>query len=240
MINFWEFIAQKKKEPLKVLFFGGLSTRGSRQNTLRMLGFDVISPEFPDKAITAASGKVATGKGVIPSAFKKLFGGKVDKYWNQLIDIANTATMGYEPDLIIGSSQGGAIAMEISRRYPEAKLILLAPAWRIYNVSPIVKSSTTIIHGRKDKIVPFKDSVELAKINGCDLVATNEGHKLDAATIIMIKKAKEVAKNLGKWEEPKPVDSKTISAPEKPQLPRPGSPAWQSHFPPQEMPPPQG
>jgi predicted esterase len=229
MINFWEYMAQdEKKDPMKVLYIGGLSTGGSRQNLLRSVGFEVIAPEFPDKVLTAVTAKMGSGEGFLSGMVQKMGGWKVQKYWNQLMGLADAATVGFEPDLIIGTSQGGAIAMETIKKHPKAKLILMAPAWRIYGVPPVVKPSTIIIHGKKDKIVPYADSVELSKENGCELYSTNDGHKLTMGTTIMLTEARRIAKELGK------LPQKTVSAPqqktlpgmEPSQLPRPGSQAW--------------
>jgi hypothetical protein len=65
----------------------------------------------------------------------------------------------WKPDLILGNSRGGAVAMGIETDIPT---ILLAPAWRIFGVKPIVYPKTvTIIHSQFDDIVKLEDSIKL-------------------------------------------------------------------------------
>src|SRR5262245_19038523 len=65
----------------------------------------------------------------------------------------------HRPDVIVGSSRGGAIAMAIqSDRVP---VVLLCPAWKRWGTAHIAKSNTVILHSRNDETIPFADSEEL-------------------------------------------------------------------------------
>ncbi len=68
------------------------------------------------------------------------------------------------PDVVVGSSRGGAIAMNLD--VGETPLVLLCPAWRKYGSATTVKENTTILHSRGDDVVPFADSEELVKNSG--------------------------------------------------------------------------
>lgn len=67
----------------------------------------------------------------------------------------------HRPDVIVGSSRGGAVAMNI--RSGNTPLVLLCPAWRNWGDARAVKPQTIIIHSRADDVVPFADSAELMR-----------------------------------------------------------------------------
>jgi hypothetical protein len=68
------------------------------------------------------------------------------------------------PDVIVGSSRGGAVAMNL--RSGETPLVLLCPAWKKYGSAKTVGPKTTILHSRADEVVPFQDSEELVQNSG--------------------------------------------------------------------------
>jgi predicted peptidase len=77
------------------------------------------------------------------------------------LSIAQQAHDEFQPDVIVGSSRGGAVAMNIETTKP---LILLAPAWKTFGKATKVNNKRcTIIHSRSDDIVPFNDSLELVE-----------------------------------------------------------------------------
>ena len=67
----------------------------------------------------------------------------------------------HQPDVIVGSSRGGAVAMNIESG--ETPLALLCPAWKNWGSATTVKPNTTILHSRDDDTVPFADSEELVR-----------------------------------------------------------------------------
>lgn len=52
----------------------------------------------------------------------------------------------HEPKVVVESSRGGAVAMNIDSG--EAKLVLLCPAWKKYGTVKTVKPDTVILHSR--------------------------------------------------------------------------------------------
>jgi hypothetical protein len=65
----------------------------------------------------------------------------------------------HQPQVVVGSSRGGAVAMNINSG--AAKLVLLCPAWKSWGTIKTVKPGTEILHSRVDDVVPFADSEEL-------------------------------------------------------------------------------
>jgi len=71
----------------------------------------------------------------------------------------------HQPDVIIGSSRGGAVALNIDSG--DTPHVLLCPAWRNWGTATTVKPNTIILHSRLDDVIPFSDSEEL--ISSSDL-----------------------------------------------------------------------
>lgn len=118
---------------MRILFLHGWqSTPGGRKPTyLKSQGHEVLNPALPDDDFDAS------------------------------IRIAQAAYDYGRPDVVIGSSRGGAVAMNIES--PNAPLVLLCPAWRNWGTATKVKPNTTILHCRVDEVVPFADSEELVR-----------------------------------------------------------------------------
>ena len=69
-----------------------------------------------------------------------------------------------KPDLVVGSSRGGAVAMNID--IGRTPLVLLCPAWKRWGTASTVKPGTIILHSKADEVVPFSDSEELVRNSG--------------------------------------------------------------------------
>ena len=85
----------------------------------------------------------------------------------------------YRPDIVVGSSRGGAVAMNIDSNI--ARVVLICPAWRKWGVAKTVKPGTQILHSRADDVVPFENSVELLANSGlpeCALIEVGHDHRL--------------------------------------------------------------
>ena len=81
--------------------------------------------------------------------------------------------------VVVGSSRGGAVAMNISSG--KAKLVLLCPAWKKFGGAKTVKPDTVILHSRADDVVPFAHSEELVRNSGLPasaLVEVGTDHRL--------------------------------------------------------------
>jgi hypothetical protein len=72
-----------------------------------------------------------------------------------------------QPDVVVGLSRGGAVAMNID--IGKTPLVLLCPGWRRWGTAKTVSKRTAILHSRADEVVPFVFSEEL--ITNSDLPA---------------------------------------------------------------------
>jgi hypothetical protein len=82
----------------------------------------------------------------------------------------------HQPQVVVGSSRGGAVAMNINSG--DAKLVLLCPAWKKWGMAMTVKPGTVILHSRADDVIPFADSEELARNLGATLIEVGTDHRL--------------------------------------------------------------
>jgi len=130
---------------MKILFLHGLESLpgGSKVEYLRGLGHDVLNPLLP----------------------------KDD--FEESVSIAQEQVDLESPDLIIGSSRGGAVAMAVDPG--RARLILIAPAWKHFDVPPSAPANTDVLHCTTDDIVLFKDS---QKLQGANLVPCGDDHRM--------------------------------------------------------------
>lgn len=83
------------------------------------------------------------------------------------------------PDAVVGSSRGGAVAMNlVSGTTP---LVLLCPAWKRWGTATTVKPNVTILHSRADEVISFSDSEELVRNSGLPdsvLIEVGGDHRL--------------------------------------------------------------
>lgn len=82
----------------------------------------------------------------------------------------------HQPQVIVGSSRGGVVAMNLDSE--DARLVLLCPAWKKYGTARTVKLDTVNLHSRADDVVPFAESEELAKNSGAMLIEVGNDHRL--------------------------------------------------------------
>ncbi len=82
----------------------------------------------------------------------------------------------HQPQVVVGSSRGGAIAMNINSG--DAKLVLLCPAWKNWGTAKTVRTDTVILHSRSDDVIPFTDSEELVRNSGAKLIEVGRDHRL--------------------------------------------------------------
>ena len=129
---------------MKILFLHGWNSvvGGVKPTYLKSYGHEVINPALPHEDFAGA------------------------------VRIAQAEFDQHRPPVVVGSSRGGAVAMNINSG--DAKLVLLCPAWRKYGTAKAVKTNTVIMHSRADDVVPFADSEELAKNSGLSALALIE------------------------------------------------------------------
>src|ERR1700736_6610202 len=121
---------------MKILFLHGWQSvpGGVKPTYLAQHSHEVLNPALPDEDFTLA------------------------------VKIAQEEFDKHQPDVVVGSSRGGAVAMKIESG--DAKLVLLWPAWKKWGTAKTVKPGTVILHSRADDVVPFGDSEELVRNSG--------------------------------------------------------------------------
>jgi pimeloyl-ACP methyl ester carboxylesterase len=133
---------------MRILFLHGWQSvpGGVKPTYLKDHGHEVLNPKLPDEDFAAA------------------------------VRIAQDEFDTHRPQVVVGSSRGGAVAMSIASG--NAKLVLLCPAWKKYGPARIVKPGTVILHSRADDVIPFGDSEELARNSGVTLIEVGNDHRL--------------------------------------------------------------
>ena len=136
---------------MKILFLHGwTSVPGGRKPTfLKDSGHTVLNPALPDDD------------------------------FDEAVRIAQAEYDQHHPDVVVGSSRGGAVAVNIDSQ--DTPLVLLCPAWRKWGTATTVKENATILHSRADDVVPFADSEELVAQSGLPpetLIEVGQGHRL--------------------------------------------------------------
>ena len=99
--------------------------------------------------------------------------------FQRAVDDVNEIFDRIRPDLIVGISRGGAVAMNI--KHQNTPTVLLAPAWKNFgNVSEITNPKTVVVHSPKDNMVSYNDSVDLINASSYGrLVTAGEDHRLN-------------------------------------------------------------
>ena len=133
---------------MKILFLHGWHSvpGGVKPTYLKVHGHEVINPALDDDDFTLA---VKTAQA------------EFDKH---------------HPQVVVGSSRGGAVAMNINSG--SAKLVLLCPAWKKWGTAKMVKPGSVILHSRADDVISFAGSEELAKNSGVTLIEVGTDHRL--------------------------------------------------------------
>jgi hypothetical protein len=147
---------------MKILFLHGWNSvpGGVKPTFLNSHGHDVLNPKLPDDDFAEA------------------------------VRIAQAEFDTHRPQVVVGSSRGGAVAMNINS--DDARLVLLCPAWKKYGTTRTVKPGTVILHSRADDVVPFADSEELAGNSGATLIEVGTDHRLaDPEPLVAMRKACE-------------------------------------------------
>lgn len=103
-----------------------------------------------------------------------------------------TAQDAYEhclPDVVVGSSRGGAVALNIQTR--DTPLVLLCPAWRRWGTADRLKANAVILHSRMDDVIPFEDSellISQSSLPAETLIEVGSDHRLadEASLAVML------------------------------------------------------
>ncbi len=119
----------------RILYLHGLYSKpgGVKPTAIRSWGHDVINPHLPDDDFELSCQR------------------------------AQQALESGDPDLVIGSSRGGAVAIAIdSKTLP---VILIAPAWKKWGKTGRIDDRSRILHSANDEVIPIEDSLELLQQN---------------------------------------------------------------------------
>jgi hypothetical protein len=136
---------------MKILFLHGWQSvpGGVKPTYLATHGHTVLNPKLPDDDFQLA------------------------------VDIAQAEFDRNKPDVVVGSSRGGAVAMALDAG--RVKLVLLCPAWKKFGGVRRVKPGTVILHSRRDEVIPFENSEELVRLSGLSpdsLIEIGSDHRL--------------------------------------------------------------
>jgi len=136
------------EEAMTILFLHGWQSvpGGVKPTFLAQHGHTVINPKLPDEDFEEA------------------------------VRIAQDEFDKHQPQVVVGSSRGGAVAMNINSG--SAKLVLFCPAWKKWGTARTVRKDAVIQHSRADVVVPFADSEELAAGSGAKLIEVGSDHRL--------------------------------------------------------------
>src|SRR5215471_1745472 len=115
---------------MKILFLPGWGATpgGGKPTFLRTHGHEVCNPPLPNDDFDAA------------------------------VRIAQAHFDRHRPEVVVGSSRGGAVAMNLD--IGATPLVLLCPAWERWGAATTLKSQTVILHAAADEVIPITDSRE--------------------------------------------------------------------------------
>jgi alpha-beta hydrolase superfamily lysophospholipase len=102
-----------------------------------------------------------------------------DDDWSQAVRTAQAEYDRHRPDVIVGSSRGGSVAMNLESG--STPLVWLCPAWKRWGAATMVKPGTVILHSEADDVIPFAESRELVRASGLPesaLVVVGMDHRL--------------------------------------------------------------
>lgn len=111
-----------------------------------------------------------------------------DEDFDEAVSVAQVEFDTHRPDVVVGQSRGGTIAMNINSG--DTRLVLLCPGWKKWGTVKAVRPGTLIFHSRLDDIVPFADAEELVRNSGLppySLIEVGNDHWLnDAGSLEMM------------------------------------------------------
>jgi hypothetical protein len=136
---------------MKILFLHGWQSvpGGVKPTYLKSHGHEVLNPKLPDEDFAVA------------------------------VRIAQSEYDRHRPDVIVGSSRGGAVAMNIDSG--GTPLVLLCPAWKRWGSVRQLKRNSVILHSRADDVIPFAASEDLIRSSGLPpttLIEVGTDHRL--------------------------------------------------------------
>lgn len=134
---------------MKILFLHGLESApgGKKPKFLESLGHEVLNPALLKEDFEAS------------------------------VQIAQAVFDAENPDVVVGSSRGGAVAMAMSRE--NTKTVLIAPAYKKYKVIPESDNDNVyVLHSVCDEVVNVMDSADLVSDHGYKLHVCGADHRM--------------------------------------------------------------
>ena len=136
---------------MKILFLHGLESApgGTKPKHLESLGHDVLNPALLRDDFKAS------------------------------VQIAQKIYDEEKPDVVVGSSRGGAVAMAMEG--VTVKTVLIAPAYKKYCVTPTYVTrdgEKVVLHSICDDIISVKDSTDLVSNHGYRLHVCGSDHRM--------------------------------------------------------------
>ena len=141
---------------MRVLFLHGLESKpgGTKARYLQEAGYEVLNPALPKTS------------------------------FEDSISIAQDVIDDMKPDVVVGSSRGGAVAMSVSTR--GAPVVLIAPGWSRFMDEQQMREwdircepqRTIILHSRNDDIIPIEDSEALNKHHNIKIIEVGDNHRM--------------------------------------------------------------
>jgi GNAT superfamily N-acetyltransferase len=102
-----------------------------------------------------------------------------DDDFAEAVRVAQAEFDKHQPQVVVGSSRGGAVALNIDSG--AARLVLLCPAWRNWGTATAAKAGTVILHARRDDVIAFADSESLlqnSRLPRSALIEVGSDHRL--------------------------------------------------------------
>ncbi len=136
---------------MKILYLHGLGSKpgGVKPSFLRAEGHEVVNPALPDDD------------------------------FERSVRIAQEAFDADRPEIVVGSSRGGAVAIALDTR--GIPLVLIAPAWKRWGRATRLTTRAVILHSANDDVISFADSqdlVEASELPPSALVEVGADHNM--------------------------------------------------------------
>lgn len=136
---------------MKILYLHGLYSKpgGVKPTFLARQGFEIVNPHLPDDD------------------------------FEESVRRAREARDRENPDLVVGSSRGGGVALNAG--LDDLPIVLIAPAWKRWGTARAATPKTWVLHSEADQVIPIADSRELLEAAGLPasrLTVVGKGHDM--------------------------------------------------------------
>jgi hypothetical protein len=198
--------------PLRVLFVHGLESgpQGRKSRALREAGFDVVAEAMPCSQRSMLRDPFTLGlfafatlamilgmqmgwRGALGTALLVAVAAPtglrvvIRRAFRRSVLVQERALREHAIDVVLGSSYGGAVALELLRKGTwKGPTVLLCPAHRLVAerarlpfVAFVLGADVCIVHGTKDTTVPIAHSRALVANSAATLLEVDDDHRLN-------------------------------------------------------------